>query len=411
MIKKTLPPKKVGNKILTAYGGGVTCLDGVEYTAFGRDKEVKKFDEVLSMTREGSGQFKMIVGPYGIGKTFIRALFKELAIKKNFVVMSADFCNNCWLAGSKTSMQGVNMYGALLRNTAIKGESAGSIDKLLENWYLDIEDKVKESNGGVSDIEMILKELDKQLYGKRELPMYDSISGAIRNRFKELHDKVNESKSLRWLMGNQMLMAEVREAGASTRVTEDNWFDMMKTWAGIVKSAGYEGLIVIIDQCDFVLNLQQNQRRMNYEAMLTWYNAINQGVVENLSVYVLGVDVLVDDENRGVPTYGALRDRVIPPMRLQPISEIELVALLTRLKQIEEYCFDWECNVSEDQIKDFVLSELQGLASRDDCIRVISRKWVNQMEEWRDQNVINPEIDSPRAIADEIEDDGGEWKF
>ena len=155
--KESLPKKSVAMKILSAYAGGVTNVtEGVEYTAFGRDKEVLKFDQTLKMTANSSGRMEVYVGPYGVGKSFIMALFQNLAIKKGFVVMSADITSDKWFSGTTYDKQGLHLYRDLIKNTAIKGKTTSAFDTILEKWYNDL---CESTNGSLP---AVFSEFDKQ---------------------------------------------------------------------------------------------------------------------------------------------------------------------------------------------------------------------------------------------------------
>ena len=195
--KESLPKKSVAMKILSAYGGGVTNVtEGVEYTAFGRDREVLRFNQTLKMTQNMSGRMEAYVGPYGVGKSFIMALFQNLAVKKGFVVMSADITRSRWFSGTSYEKQGLQLYRELIKNTAIKGKGMNAFDTILAKWYDDLMEK---GDGSIGDI---FSEFDDSTEMYFDLPHYSDMRAAILTRFKEIYDDEKNSKAMDYFLAN-----------------------------------------------------------------------------------------------------------------------------------------------------------------------------------------------------------------
>ena len=55
-------------------------------------------DEVIA---EGGASFRMVVGKYGTGKSFLCQLIRNYALQRNYVVADADFSPDCRLMATK----------------------------------------------------------------------------------------------------------------------------------------------------------------------------------------------------------------------------------------------------------------------------------------------------------------------
>ena len=374
--KDSMPKKNVAMKILSAYGGGVTNVtEGVEYTAFGRDNEVLKFDQTLKMTANSSGRMEVYVGPYGVGKSFILALFQNLAIKKGFVVMTAEISRDKWFAGTTNDRQGLHLYRELIKNTAIKGKTSSAFDLILQKWYEQLRD---DTNG---TIQAIFSEFDRVTSDCKDLPMYDDIRGAIQTRFREINADADHSMAMGFFMANITKKTDAAEVGAKDYIRENGWFDVLNTWSHLFVKAGYKGLIVMVDQVDYLTNLQKINRQQNYEFLLSMWNAVNQGRTEYLSVCLFAADKLVDDERRGTQMYGALDDRFANAIRLEVLPPSQMVGLLKKLKDIHEFAYGWESGITDEDIMKFVNEAMENNGMDKNCVRPISMKWISLLND------------------------------
>ncbi len=382
--KETLPKKSVAMKILSAYGGGVTNVtEGVEYTAFGRDQEVLRFNQTLRMTQNQSGRMEAYVGPYGVGKSFIMALFQNLAVKKNFVVMSADITRSRWFAGTSGEKQGLQLYRELIKNTAIKGKGMNAFDTILRKWY---DDLMAEGDGSLMSIRDEYYNATGEYF---DYPYYSDLSAAILTRFNEIHSDEKNSKAMDYFLANITRKADAKNnVGANDYIREDVWFSVLNTLSHLFVAAKYKGLILLFDQVDYLLNLQKNNRQQNYEQLLTMWNEVNEGRTEYLSVALFAAERFVDDERKGSQMYKALDDRLRAAFRLEPLPAEQMVGLLTKLVAIHEYGHGWESNITEDDIVNFVEKSLENITISGNCVRPVCMAWIKKLDDMQ----INKEL-------------------
>ena len=374
--KESLPKKSTAMKILSAYGGGVSQIaEGVEYTAFGRDREVSRFDQTLKMTSQGSGRMEAYVGPYGIGKSFLLALFQNLSIKKGFVVMTADISRERFFAGAQYEKQGLNLYRELIKNTAIKGKTKGAFDLILTKWYEDLR------NETMGDLYAILAELDRRINVYKDLTMYDDIRMAIRQRFREIYSDASHSDAMSFFMANLSKKTDAQQIGAKGYIREGGWFDVLDTYSHFFVAAGYKGLIVMFDQADYLLNLPKTSRQQNYETLLTMWNSVNEGRTEYLSVCLFAADKLLDDEKKGLPMYKAIEDRMRNATRLSKLPDEQLVVLLGKLRDIHEYAYSWESDISDAAVEEFIQKSVSSVGINEMIIRPICMEWIKYLDD------------------------------
>ena len=76
--------------IIQALSAGVVPRLGLQHIQVGRLSEVKAAVQDLDRIADAGGAFRVVIGPYGAGKTFFLNLVRSLALEKRLVTMHAD---------------------------------------------------------------------------------------------------------------------------------------------------------------------------------------------------------------------------------------------------------------------------------------------------------------------------------
>jgi hypothetical protein len=200
----------------------------------------------------------------------------------------------------------------------------------------------------------------------------------------------DEIPALDWLKGEYDLKSEARKAfGVSSIITDDNWYDIVKLWAELFVRFGYKGLIVFLDEAVVLYKLQNRvSRSNNYERLLTMFNDIMQGKASHLSMYICGTPEFIEDPNRGLYSYEALRSRLVggrfengydnylgPVINLRPLTNEEVFVLLRTIKELHEQRYEYNSGITDGMIGDYLTSVMSS------CI---SQKMITPREITRD---------------------------
>src|SRR5208283_1695830 len=94
-------------------------------------------------------------------------------------------------------------------------------------------------------------------------------------------DEELKTAALRWIRGDYSTKTEARMAlGVRTIIDDTNVYDALKLLASFVKLAGYNGLLVVLDEMVNLYKLQNTQsRNQNFEQILRIINDTLQGNV------------------------------------------------------------------------------------------------------------------------------------
>lgn len=373
--------KRDSAAILNSLSGGVVPNRGLHYIMVGRTKEAEQILKDLNDVKNGSSIVKFFIGPFGSGKTFIQALIQQIAFKENFVVTKADFTPERRLYASDG--KAVATYTELMENLSISSKPDGNaLKNILEKWINEVQAKVIKEKGYealelnnpsfVKDMETeitaIVSKMDELTGGydfARVLTLY--FRGFV-NDNSELQRCV-----IRWLRGEYRTKTEARnDLGVRTIIDDDNYYNYLKVMAKFVKQIGYSGLVINLDEAINLYKITHSKtREKNYESILKIYNDTLQGNVQGLYVTFSGTPEFLEDERRGLFSYGALkrrlesnkfetneyRDLTQPVIKLTPLNQNDTFVLLTKLRDIHAVHHGYEPMITSEEIAAFLKKE------------------------------------------------------
>jgi hypothetical protein len=166
----------------------------------------------------------------------------------------------------------------------------------------------------------------------------------------ESGDDILQGDAVRWLRGEFSAKTDARAAlGVRTIVDDASWYDHLKLLARFVKMAGYEGLLICLDELVNLYKLSNSiSRSANYEQLLRILNDSLQGIAGGMAWLLGGTPEFLLDTRRGLYSYQALQSRLAentfataelvdystPVLRLANLSPEDLYVLLTKLRHV-----------------------------------------------------------------------------
>lgn len=369
-------PNRIANILINALKGGVVPRVGLEYITVGRKLEIAAILHDIEMIEEGSASFRFIVGKYGSGKSFLLQTIRNYATAKGFVVVDADLSPERRFAGTKG--QGLATYKELIKNLSTKSKpDGGALPLILEKWISGIQVDVK------AEISEDGPEFDRRVE-QRIFSVASSLEGMVNGyefakavllywkAYRE-DDSSLKSNVLRWFRGEYPSRKEAKDdLGINFIVTDETWYDFLKLIAAFLVSAGYKGMLVIIDELVNIFKIPNSiTRANNYEKILTMYNDVLQGKASHIGFLMGGTPQCIEDKYKGVFSYEALRSRLAeghfataevkdlsaPIIRLQMLSQEEMYVLIEKLQGIHAQLFQYEPFLSHEDLVYFLTVE------------------------------------------------------
>lgn len=331
--------------VVQALRAGVVPRQGLRHVQVGRAREVAEVIKDVERIGNGGSAIRFIIGEYGSGKTFFLNLSRAIAMEKKLVVAHADLAPDRRIHA--TGGQARNLYAELMRNIATRTRlDGGALGSVVERFIGEIQKDSKASGRKTSD-----------LIHDRLAPLQELVSGydfaSVIERYWSAFEEANEQKkaaALRWLRGEYALKTEAREAlGVRSIIDDASVYDYLKVMSRFVRLAGYDGLVIVLDEMVNLFKLVNAQaRNSNYEQILRIINDVLQGSAENIGFYFGGTPESLMDSRRGLYSYEALRSRLAentfardgmidfsgPVIRLQTLSIEEMYVLLQNLRHL-----------------------------------------------------------------------------
>lgn len=371
-------PKRIASVIINSLKGGVVPRIGLPYITVGREHEINALLHDIEIISEGGASFRFIAGRYGSGKSFLLQTIRNYAMDRNFVVVDADLSPERRLQGTRG--QGLATYKELIRNMSTRTRpEGGALTLILDRWISSVQSEAMDSLGcGFDDprlapetelrIRGVVGELSEMVHGfdfaKLLTVYYKAYIGG---------DDESKAKVVKWFRGEYSLKSEAKaELGVNIIVTDDDWYDYIKLFAAFLKRAGYDGMLILIDELVNIYKIPNSiTRQYNYEKILTMYNDALQGKAHHLGIIMSGTLQCIEDQRRGVYSYEALRSRLeqgrfgsdehsdmlAPVIKLNPLSYEEMLVLTEKLADIHAELFGYERTLGQEELIAFIKIE------------------------------------------------------
>jgi hypothetical protein len=345
--------------ILQSLAAGVVPRRGHQHIQVGRADEIQALLRDIERIMDGGAAVRLVIGEYGSGKTFFLHLVRSVALEKGLVTMHADLTPDRRLHAS--GGQARNLYAELAGNMATRSRpEGGALASVVERFVTQARQEAARREISPSTvIEEGLHELTEMVRG------YDFAS--VVDAYWRGHDEGDEalkSSAVRWLRGEYTTKTDARrDLGVRTFVDDQGVYDHLKLLGRFVVLAGYQGLVVALDEMVNLYKLSNTQaRKSNYEQILRVVNDCLQGSVEHLGFLMGGTPEFLMDTRRGLYSYEALQTRLAentfamdglrdlsgPVIRLANLSPEELYVLLSKLRHVHAHG-DPEAHIVPDE--------------------------------------------------------------
>ena len=372
-------PKRIAQTIINSLKGGVVPRIGLPYIAVGRRREVEALLHDVDIVGNGGASFRFIVGKYGSGKSFLLQTIRNHVMDRNFVVADADLSPERRLQGNQG--QGLATFRELLRNLSVKSKpEGGALTLVLDRWISNVQTDTAAETGLSLDDSAFAQAVEQRIMNVIR-SMQNLVHGFDFARLLSLYyraftegDDELKGKVLKWFRGEYATKTEARqELGVTVIISDDDWYDYLKLLAYFFRQAGYEGLMVFIDELVNLYKIPNSiSRQYNYEKMLTMYNDALQGKAQYIGMVMSGTPQCIEDRHRGIYSYEALRSRLQegkfaqsqgmqdlmgPVLRLQPLTSEEMLVLTEKLADIHATLYGYQRTVDDHDLADFIKIE------------------------------------------------------
>ena len=378
MELKNKAPRRIAAAILNSLKGGVVPRIGLPYVTVGRKQEIAALLHDIELIGEGGASFRFLMGKYGSGKSFLLQTIRNYAMDRNFVVADADLSPERRLTGSRG--QGLATYRELIGNLSTKTRpEGGALMLVLDRWISAVQTKTAAGTGLAADSPAFAEAVRREIYavlGSMNELVHGFDFARLLSKYYEAAisgDDDTKARVLRWFRGEYQTKTEARqELGVNVIITDDDWYEYLKLFAAFFRQAGYQGLLVLVDELVNIYKIPNSiTRNSNYEKILTMYNDALQGKAHSIGFLMSGTPQCIEDRRRGVYSYEALssrlsegkfsragaRDLLSPVIRLEPLSPEEMLVLTEKLAQLHADLYGYERTLRDEELDAFIRIE------------------------------------------------------
>lgn len=336
------------NALIQSLRAGVTPLLGAKHIQVGRDNEMAAMEASLDRIANGGSVFKLVIGEYGAGKTFFMNVVRTTAMERQLVVAHADLNPSRRLHA--TGGEARSLYAELMKNLATRVKpDGGALATMVEKFITTAVAQARQTGTKPEDI------IHERLARLNELVMgYDfaTVIAAYWRAYETGNDTLKDN-AIRWLRGEFTAKTDARKALGVREIIDDAAvYDQLKLMATFSRLAGYQGLLVCIDELVNLYKLANTQaRNNNYEQILRILNDLEQGSAEGLGVVLGGTPEFLLDPRRGLYSYPALQSRLAdnpfargdwvdmtgPVLRLGTLGREHFIELLQKVQAVYQH--------------------------------------------------------------------------
>ncbi|WP_067099216.1 ATP-binding protein [Marinomonas atlantica] len=345
MVAKRIRAKE-RDAIIQSLKSGVTPKIGIQHIQVGRVNELKALIQDINRVSDGGSAFRLIIGDYGSGKTFFLSVVRAIALENKLVTVNADLSPDRRIHAS--AGQARNLYSELMRNMATRNKPDGNaLTSVVEKF---ITEAMKEADTSGKSINSIIHE--KLALLSEFVGGYD-FAKVIEAYWigHEKDDDILKSNAIKWLRAEYSTKTDARnDLGVRTIISDTSFYDALKLMSLFVRQAGYQGLLVNLDEMVNLYKLNNTTARTsNYEQILRILNDCLQGSAEHLGFLLGGTHEFLLDPRKGLYSYEALQSRLAdnsfakqagvidyssPALHLASLTPEELYILLKNLRHV-----------------------------------------------------------------------------
>lgn len=397
--------------IINALKNGVVPDEDLEILCVGRDKEIAELKRCFELTAEGSGTVKFLNGEYGSGKSFLLNVSKQLAVKNNFIVSKIQVDRGFRFNNLE------HLYYHVMHNLTLNatGRSIASFEGIFDLWVKKLQEE-PDRNKASAEINAVISALNE--YNMSFARAFLSYIKARIGKNGELSAAIAS-----WLTGEKNIPAALKArfeiVGSVDRL---NSIDFLKAFVKLITLLGYNGLIVLVDELELIMNERADIRRVSYENIRSIIDLSCSGELGSCMFVLAATSDFFDNPERGMRTYEALAQRLgdaidksnsalsdlrQPIMRLQKLTAADFQELTDRVIDVYKKLYGIEPKISNESIRSwtFISCKKFGAKILELSIREYLTKLIEVldiMEQHPDNTVFKAELKAIKKGDTEI---------
>lgn len=247
---------------------GIVPERGLEAFAVGVEPARREIERQMKLVQNGDGGVKFLRGLYGSGKTFMARLAVLDARAHNFATS--------FVVVSENDLQFHrfdDVYRKVVSELGTASCPRGALGDILDRWIGRVEEGLIAA-GEDEDAEdfplKVRKRLDEELVSLTQGKAPHDFIRVVQTIFDlKQRGKLDDAGALlSWLAGSENISASIKRlAGIKGDLTSRDALDYLRGILEIVKAAGYNGLVIVIDELETVLRARKDSRHKSLNGL------------------------------------------------------------------------------------------------------------------------------------------------
>lgn len=355
--------------IIHALKSGSVPQQGTTEICVGRDPEIKEFERLFDKIENDKAAIKFIEGDYGRGKSFLLKIIEEKALQRNFVVSKIT------VTKSVPFNKFEEVYKSIIQN--LKCKTGTSLEHIIEKWLTELRFMaMDESMDPIKQTRIVRDNMKNDLESARKYSNPFAIAIEKYYNAAVYGDSETAHYAQAWLKGDSNIpFQQKKKFGVKGDVTKENVFSYLQAVAVFLKSIDYNGLVILIDEVEFIMSLhQQKLRDAAFDYIRYIYDECDARKFRGCLFVFAGTSEFYEDQRKGIPSYVALSSRIEDSlnnshkdirktiMRLNGLERNELKELSLKLINIHSEVYNWDSESRMSAYVDAIIEDQESKA-------------------------------------------------
>lgn len=348
--------------ILMALKNGNVPSKGVKNLCIGRDNEIDEFERLLEkVDDEDKAYTKFLKGEFGAGKSFFLKVIEDISFKNGFAVS--------WITVSKNVP--IHKIEVVYRNIAknLRVKTGTSLEHIIDRWYTQHYNMANEdADNDFEKHELLRERIHDELEETRQ---YSTQFATVIENYAKLRsegDKEGASSAISWLRGDANIPFAVKKKfQIKSEIDKTNAMGFLEALAIFIKSTGYSGLVILIDELEYVRKLTTKPMRNDaYDYIRLIYDNCSIGEFQSTLFVFAGTPELFEDSKKGIPSYTALEERIkeayetnlvdmrTPIIVLKGFDKEDIIEVSQKLIKMHSDAYNWDANAKVGPLVDTI---------------------------------------------------------
>lgn len=323
---------------------GVVPERGVEAFAEGIDKPRSELRRQLALVESHEGNIKFLRGGYGAGKTFFARLALADAKAQNFATSFVVVSEN-----DLHFYRFDEVYRKVVSELSTASSPRGALGDILDRWIGKVEDALiaggADENAEDFDAQVTQRledELARLTHGNAPHDLVRVVQTIF--SLKQAGRIAEAGALMSWLSGSDNVATQAKRlAGIKGDIGSSDALPYLRGILEIVKSAGYKGMVIVIDEVETILRMRGDLRGKSLNGLRQIADAA--GSFPGLLWIFTGTPDFYDSR-KGVAGLAPLHDRIQlmktgrfaslrqPQLELVPFDAERLKSVALRLREL-----------------------------------------------------------------------------